>query len=128
MEQGPCLRHAPRPRSGLDTELPLGALPGLCRALAAELVSVVVELPGPEGWCAATVHHPLHALELIDEPPASAWIVQRPGCGGLITRLVLLDRHGELVASIVPRGAPGEPEPIAWRVQLLVSIVGSRAA
>lgn len=128
MEKAPCCRHAPQPSSELDTFLPLEALPGLCGALAQESVPVVVELPGPGGWRVVGVRHPSHALELLEVPPAAAWIVQRPGCSGLVTRLVLLDQHGEVIASIVPAGGLGEPEPIAWRVQLLVSIVGSQAA
>ncbi len=128
MDDGPCCRDVPPSHPDLDTPLSLAVLPGLFRALSLEPLRLEIVWPEGCGWQRQVLDRAEEALTLFEDPPDTAWIVQRPGCGGLITRLVFLDRRGDPLAFVAPRRSPGAPEPVAWRVHLLVSIVGSRPA
>jgi hypothetical protein len=107
----------------LDVQLPLGMLLWVLAKLDHEDVALALEAPSDGGWSAVRVTG--EALESDVARASEAWIVQRPGCAGLVTRVVLRDAEGAPLAAIVAARAPGTPEPVAWRVLLLLALFGS---
>src|SRR5688500_17122461 len=104
-----CSDLPPLALDDLDLALPLDVLPALARWIDEERLATVVHRPTPAGWDA----WPMLAHELVGlgARAGEAWIVQRPGCGGLVSRLVLLDVDRAPLACVAAARAPGAPEP-----------------
>jgi putative heme degradation protein len=110
----------------LDTPLPVSTLEWVASRLAREQISLVLHLPCADGW----VSWPVSARELpcLMDGTEQAWVAQRPDCTGLVTRLVLLDEKGQAFACLAAERAPGQPEPVAWRVTLLMALLAAEEA
>lgn len=113
-------------RGDLDTPLPVGALPWLARGADREGLALVLQIPSEGSWSS----WPLFPRELpaLLDGCEEAWVVQRPGCGGLVTRVLLLDTHGSVLAALAADREPGQGEPIAWRVLLLMALLAESCA
>jgi putative heme degradation protein len=96
-------------------------IPWVLRQADLEEIRLLLEHPSPDGW----VGVPCCGRDLAElcRRVHSAWVAQRPGCGGLVSRLVLCDAGGEAFATISSARAVGAPEPMAWRVVLLLAVL-----
>ena len=108
----------------LDLSLPVELLSWVAHRMEAEGVPAVVHLPSVDGWVTWSLPPP--EIGALANGAAEAWITQRSGCSGLVTRLVLLDEHGSALACIDTPRAPGAAEPVAWRVILLTALLAAR--
>lgn len=109
--------------SDLDLSLPVGLLSWVAQRLAQEEVPAVVHLPSADGWVSWPIAG--DALAAFAEGAAEAWITQRAGCNGLVTRLILLDPDGRALACVDTSREPGAAEPVAWRVILLTALLAA---
>jgi putative heme degradation protein len=110
----------------LDTQLPISTLDWLAARLSREEIPLVLHLPCADGWVSWPVS--AHELPCLMDGTEEAWVAQRPDCTGLVTRLVLLDETGRAFACLAAARAPGEAEPTAWRVTLLMALLAEPAA
>jgi hypothetical protein len=109
----------------LDTPLPISTLDWVAQRLAREQIALVLHLPSADGWVSWPVS--AHELPCLMDGTEEAWVTQRPDCTGLVTRLVLLDEAGQAFACLAAARAAGEPEPMAWRVTLLMALLADEA-
>jgi hypothetical protein len=110
-------------RPETDLCLPADLVPWVARRMEEEALAAVVYLPAPEGWVSWTLTPA--ELATMAAGAAEVWITQRSGCGGLVTRLLLLDEDGATIGSIGTPPAPGTTEPVAWRVILLTALLAA---
>lgn len=117
-----CSAHSLDVFEAIDTPVDLDVLAGVIRRSEREGLALALHLPAAAGGTAC-------AGELLDVLGAAeeAWVVQRPGCSGLVTRVVLRDARGRTLAALAAARAPYAPEPTAWRVLLLLGILASEA-
>ncbi|MEZ4237735.1 MAG: hypothetical protein R3F59_16615 [Myxococcota bacterium] len=108
----------------LDLQLAPASLAWVLEQLDREGVVPVLEQPSPDGWTSQRTTGA--ALQQIVARAADAWIVQRPRCVGLVTRVLLCDGDGAPFASLAAARGPSQPEPTAWRVVLLVALLDGR--
>lgn len=108
----------------LDVPIALEVLEHAVAGMVGEGVRMGIQLPGT----GTLLHWPLHTGEIADllDSDVTAWVVQRPGCAGLVTRVLVVGPERQLVAVIAPNRRNATPEPESWRIHLLLGL--ARAA
>lgn len=121
MEPTCCTERSPTVDPGFDTPVALDAVESAVSTMVEAGLPMTLRLPcEATGWCSAPLRRP--ALGELLDGPVVGWVVQRPGCAGLTTRVVLVDGAGVAVAVVEPAREPRGPEPAAWPVSLLLGL------
>jgi hypothetical protein len=118
-----CCAHRPlEVDPDLDLPVPLAVVLDALRSMLADATPMQLQPAGSEApW-------PLRDAELgaLLGPEVSAWVVQRPRCGGGWSTRAILTTDDQVLAAIVPERIGHDPEPPSWRLHLLLGM--ARAA